>query len=172
MEVFVESIKDIGGVTGTVLEFATEAHQGQKRKYTNDDYIVHPIAVAKLVHERYEDNNMTCAAFLHDVLEDTAVTHSELRTFLHKTFSVESAEDVLSLVVELTDVFTKEAFPHYNRKQRKDLEALRLAYASKRAKQIKKADIEHNSESILEHDPKFAKVFLAEKDHLMSYMFN
>tara|TARA_R110001592_G_scaffold119027_1_gene321750 strand:- start:6610 stop:7128 length:519 start_codon:yes stop_codon:yes gene_type:complete len=172
MEVFVESIKDIGGVTGTVLEFATEAHIGQKRKYTDEDYITHPIAVAKLVHERYEDNNMTCAAFLHDVLEDTAVTHSELRTFLHKTFSVESAEDVLSLVVELTDVFTKEAFPHYNRKQRKDLEALRLAYASLRAKQIKKADIKHNSESILDHDPKFAKVFLAEKDHLMSYMFN
>ena len=37
---------------------------------------------------------------------------------------------------------------------------------------IKRADIEHNSESILEHDPKFAKVFLAEKEHLMSYMFN
>ncbi len=155
-----------------VLNFASVAHQGQKRKYTNDDYIVHPIAVAKLVHERYEDNNMTCAALLHDVLEDTLVTHSELRAFLHKAFSVESAEDILSLVVELTDVYTKEAFPHYNRKQRKDFEALRLAYASKRAKQIKKADIEHNSESILEHDPKFAEVFLAEKELLMKWMFN
>ncbi len=155
-----------------VLNFASVAHQGQKRKYTNEDYITHPIAVAKLVHERYEDDNMTSAALLHDVLEDTLVTHSELRAFLHKVFSVESAEDILSLVVELTDVYTKEAFPHYNRKQRKDFEALRLAYASLRAKQIKKADIQHNSESILEHDPKFAKVFLAEKDHLMSYMFN
>jgi guanosine-3',5'-bis(diphosphate) 3'-pyrophosphohydrolase len=155
-----------------VKKFATDAHLGQKRKYTNDDYIVHPVAVANLVHARYEDNNMTCAALLHDVLEDTAVTHSELRAFLHKTFSVESAEDILSLVVELTDVYTKEAFPDYNRKQRKEFEGLRLAYASKRAKQIKKADIEHNSESILEHDPKFAKVFLAEKVQLMSYMFN
>ena len=155
-----------------VLNFANIAHHGQKRKYTNEDYITHPIAVAKLVHERYEDDNMTMAALLHDVLEDTLVTHSELRAFLHKVFSVESAEDILKLVVELTDVYTKEAFPNYNRKERKDFEALRLAYASKRAKQIKKADIEHNSESILEHDPKFAKVFLAEKDHLMSYMFN
>lgn len=155
-----------------VLNFANVAHQGQKRKYTNDDYIVHPIAVAKLVHERYEDDNMTYAALLHDVLEDTTVTHSELRSFLHKTFSVESAEDILSLVVELTDVYTKEAFPDYNRTQRKEFEAFRLAYASLRAKQIKKADIKHNSESILDHDPKFAKVFLAEKDHLMSYMFN
>ena len=153
-----------------VLNFANVAHQGQKRKYTDEDYITHPIAVAKLVHERYKDNNMTCAAFLHDVLEDTAVTHSELRTFLHETFSVESAEDILSLVVELTDVYTKEAFPHYNRKQRKEWEALRLAYVSERAKQIKRADIEHNSESILEHDPKFAKVFLAEKENLLEKM--
>ena len=153
-----------------IKKFATDAHLGQKRKYTNDDYITHPIAVAKLVHARYEDDNMTCAALLHDVLEDTTVTHSELRVFLHKVFSVECAEDILSLVVELTDVYTKEAFPHYNRKQRKDFEGLRLAYASKRAKQIKKADIEHNSESILEHDPKFAKVFLEEKKHLLKYL--
>jgi (p)ppGpp synthase/HD superfamily hydrolase len=155
-----------------VFNFANVAHQGQKRKYTNEDYITHPIAVAELVHERYEDTNMTNAALLHDVLEDTLVTHSELRAFLHKVFSVESAEDILSLVVELTDVYTKEAFPHYNRKQRKEFEALRMAYASKRAKQIKKADIDHNSESILEHDPKFAEVFLAEKELLMKWMFN
>ena len=128
-----------------VKKFATDAHQGQKRKYTDEDYITHPVAVANLVHARYEDDNMTCAALLHDVLEDTTVTHSELRAFLHKTFSVESAEDILSLVVDLTDVYTKEAFPDYNRKQRKTVEGLRLAYASKRAKQIKKADIEHNS---------------------------
>ena len=50
------------------------------------------------------------------------------------------------------------------------MEALRLAYVSKRAKQIKKIDIEHNSESIEEHDPKFAKVFLEEKRELMKYL--
>jgi guanosine-3',5'-bis(diphosphate) 3'-pyrophosphohydrolase len=164
MEIFVGSI--------SVLEFAAEAHKDQIRKYTGEGYITHPIAVAERVHERYEDNNMTSAAYLHDVLEDTKVTHSEMRAFLHKTFSVESAEDILSLVVELTDVYTKEAFPDHNRKYRKEMEALRLAYVSKRAKQIKRYDIEHNSESILEHDPKFAKLFLAEKERLMSYMFN
>ena len=153
-----------------ILEIATAAHAGQKRKYTNDDYIIHPIAVAKLVQAQGGDDNMVYAALLHDVLEDTSITHAELRTILHSTISIESAEDVLSLVVELTDVFTKEAFPDYNRHSRKQFESLRLAYVSDRAKAIKRADIEHNSESILDHDPKFAKVFLKEKKDLLKKM--
>ena len=80
------------------------------------------------------------------------------------------AEKILSLVVELTDVYTKENFPDYNRKERKSLEALRLAYVSDEAKKIKLVDIEHNSESILKHDPKFSKVFLEEKKHLLKYL--
>ena len=153
-----------------ILEYATAAHAGQKRKYTDDDYIIHPIAVAKLVQVQGGDDNMIRAALLHDVLEDTSVTHAELRTILHNILSIESAEDVLSLVVELTDVFTKEAFPDYNRHSRKQFESLRLAYVSDRAKAIKRADIEHNSESILDHDPKFAKVFLKEKKDLLEKM--
>ena len=154
-----------------VLQFATDAHQGQKRKYSDEDYISHPIEVAKMVHYRSSGSvTMTAAALLHDVLEDTKVTHSELRLFLHKVFSVETAEKVLSLVVELTDVYTHEDFPDMNRKLRKQFEALRLFYASNQAKEIKLADIEHNSESIEKHDPKFAKVFLEEKKQLLEYL--
>jgi hypothetical protein len=83
---------------------------------------------------------------------------------------MEGAEDVLSLVVELTDVYTKESFPDLNRKGRKTLEAMRLARVSSRAKRIKVADIEHNSKSIEMYDPKFAKVFLEEKKELLKYM--
>jgi guanosine-3',5'-bis(diphosphate) 3'-pyrophosphohydrolase len=153
-----------------ILDFATAAHAGQKRKYTDQDYITHPIEVARIVKEQGGDDNMIYAALLHDVLEDTPVTHAELRTILHNILSIQSAENVLSLVVELTDVYTKEAFPQMNRKMRKGFEALRLAYASGRAKAIKRADIEHNSESIMEHDPKFAKVFLEEKKNLLEKM--
>ena len=128
-----------------VLQFATDAHQGQKRKYSDADYISHPIEVAKMVHYRSDGSiRMTAAALLHDVLEDTKVTHSELRLFLHKVFSVETAEKILSIVVELTDVYTHEDFPDMNRKLRKQFEALRLFYAINQAKEIKLADIEHN----------------------------
>jgi guanosine-3',5'-bis(diphosphate) 3'-pyrophosphohydrolase len=150
-----------------VESFAVDAHKGQKRKYSNKAYITHPIEVAIRVQDRYENITMVAAALLHDVLEDTKVTHSELRAFLHRFFSGNNAEKILSLVVELTDVYTKESFPGSNRKERKHLEALRLAHASDEAKQIKLIDIEHNSESILEHDSKFAKVFLEEKKELL-----
>tara|TARA_B100001093_G_scaffold48995_2_gene41621 strand:- start:4534 stop:5040 length:507 start_codon:yes stop_codon:yes gene_type:complete len=153
-----------------ILKFATGAHEGQKRKYSDEDYITHPIEVAKRVNHKHVDEQMTAAALLHDVLEDTKVTHLEMRTFLHTVYSVEMAERVLSLVVELTDVFTHEDFPNMNRKSRKGLEALRLYYVSDDAKKIKLVDIEHNSESILKKDPKFAKVFLEEKKELLKYL--
>ena len=153
-----------------VLKFAVEAHKGQKRKYTDEDYISHPITVANLVDDYGGDGYMMFAALLHDVLEDTKVTHEELRVFLHEVFMVDVAEDILKLVVELTDVFTKESFPNMNRKLRKDHEARRLSWISDRAKLIKKADIDHNSESIEKHDPKFAKVFLEEKKNLLEKM--
>jgi|ETNvirenome_6_85_1030632.scaffolds.fasta_scaffold03462_3 (p)ppGpp synthase/HD superfamily hydrolase len=150
-----------------VLEFATEAHKNQIRKYTKEPYITHPVAVAELIAAQGADENMISAALLHDVIEDTTVTHRKLRVCLHEMLPPIDAEDVLGLVVELTDVYTKEDFQFFNRKIRKRLEAKRLSIVSDRAKQIKKADISHNSESILEYDPQFAKVFLSEKEHLL-----
>ena len=98
--------------------FAVNAHKSQKRA-SGDPYSVHPIEVAKRVNFKHGSEAMTAAALLHDVLEDTKVTHSELRLFLHNTFLSNSAEDVLAWVVELTDVYTHKDFPNYNRKERK-----------------------------------------------------
>ena len=62
-----------------VESFAVDAHKGQKRKYSDKAYITHPIEVALRVEDRFNNNVMIAAALLHDVLEDTKVTHSELR---------------------------------------------------------------------------------------------
>jgi len=161
---------EITDIERQVLEYARSAHRGQTRKYTGEDYIVHPINVALAVSAEYDDKHMTCAALLHDVLEDTEVTFTALRTFLHGIMKPMSAERVLQLVVELTDVYTKEAFPHLNRAHRKRLEAQRLAKVSYDAQCIKLADIRDNQESIVQHDPKFAKVFMSEKEFLLGLM--
>lgn len=154
-----------------IMKFAINAHQGQKRKYTGEDYIVHPISVSSSVREVYPYSyELQFAALLHDVLEDTKVTHEQMRTFLFKTLTIEEAKTVFKLVVELTDVFTKEAFLEFNRKKRKELEAERLSFASLDARFIKTLDMKDNLKSIMVHDPKFAKVFLAEKEHLMKEM--
>ncbi len=49
------------------IMFATIAHNGQLRKYTNEPYIMHPLSVAHLVHTVTDDMNMLVAAILHDV---------------------------------------------------------------------------------------------------------
>ena len=52
------------------IEFATKAHEGQFRKGTRRPYIVHPIEVADIVSTMTDDEEVICAAVLHDTIED------------------------------------------------------------------------------------------------------
>ena len=115
---------------------------------------------------------MVYAALLHDVLEDTPTTESDLISLLIKTKELNLGEvkDVVNLVKELTDVYTTESYPNTNRRGRKELEALRLGKISPRAQTIKYADLLDNSEDILRNDPKFAEVYLKEKRDILKYM--
>ena len=58
--------------------FAYEAHKGQKRK-SGEAYIIHPVAVAKILLGFGMDMQSVTAALLHDVVEDTPVTSEEIR---------------------------------------------------------------------------------------------
>lgn len=51
--------------------FAIKAHKGQKRKISNMPYITHPIRVANLLESAGLSDELICAAYLHDVVEDT-----------------------------------------------------------------------------------------------------
>ena len=63
------------------VEFATKAHEGQVRKGTRKPYIVHPIEVAEIVRTMTSDEEVLCAAVLHDTIEDcTGVTEDILRS--------------------------------------------------------------------------------------------
>lgn len=59
-------------------ELATKAHQGQKR-LSGEDYVQHPIAVAKILAEIGMGGKTIAAGLLHDVPEDTAITLEEVR---------------------------------------------------------------------------------------------
>ncbi len=60
------------------FELAREAHRNQKRK-TGEPYIIHPIAVARIVAEEMTlGANPVIAAFLHDVVEDTPYTLDDI----------------------------------------------------------------------------------------------
>ena len=52
------------------LDFATIAHAGQKRKYTGEDYIDHPIEEAKIVKSVAHKPQNVAAAQLHEEVEE------------------------------------------------------------------------------------------------------
>lgn len=150
--------------------FTDKAHGEQMRKYSPERYIVHPIRVMKMVSEYIQDPAVLSAAILHDVLEDTAVSKQELKTFLYSLMVDQQAEKALNIVVELTDIYTKENYPQYNRRKRKRLEADRIKKASAEAHTFKYADIIDNVPEITEHDPDFAARFNAECLDLLYHM--
>ena len=60
------------------FSFADMAHHGQKRK-SGEPYIIHPLAVAQILAQELRlDSESIEAALLHDVIEDTPVTHADL----------------------------------------------------------------------------------------------
>ena len=62
------------------IEFATKAHAGQFRKGTKRPYIVHPVEVADIVATMTQDEEIICAAVLHDTIEDCeGITEEVLR---------------------------------------------------------------------------------------------
>jgi len=98
-------------VIDLVTTFATNAHGEQRRKYTPEPYIVHPIRVMKLCAEYTDKITILCAALLHDVLEDTEVDEKQMRDFLRSVMEDKKADETLRLVIDLTKVLKKKIFP-------------------------------------------------------------
>jgi len=82
------------------LNFAKEAHKGQKRK-SGEEYVIHPILVAAITSYLIDDENVIIAAILHDVVEDTSYTLDDIE----KKFNKEVAKLVegLTKIVEIRD---------------------------------------------------------------------
>jgi (p)ppGpp synthase/HD superfamily hydrolase len=141
------------------LDFAVTAHEGQKRKYTKEPYIVHPINVCAIVASVVKDDDMFSAALLHDVVEDTEITLEDIGN--------EFGFDVAGLVSSLTDISKPE---DGNRAKRKAMDMRWISSRCEKSKTIKLADLIDNSETIVKYDPGFAKVYMSEKRDLLEVL--
>lgn len=142
--------------------FATAAHAavGQKRKYTGEDYIVHPIEVAEIVSGvSGVTDEMIAAAYLHDCIEDTHITL--------KHICEEFGNEVMLIVDWLTDI-SKPA--DGNRATRKSIDRKRIAGAPAEVHTIKLADLISNTKSIVKHERQFSRVYLEEKKQLIDVL--
>ena len=61
------------------IEFAARAHRGHYRKGTEIPYIVHPLAVAKILIDAGCPEDVVVVGILHDTVEDTPVSLDEIR---------------------------------------------------------------------------------------------
>lgn len=68
------------------FQMAARAHEGQLRK-SGDPYITHPLSVATILAEWHLDTQALIAALLHDTVEDTAVTASDILRQFGKSVS-------------------------------------------------------------------------------------
>lgn len=120
-------------------ELADAAHKGQKR-VSGEDYIIHPLAVAKILTDLQIDDITISAAILHDVVEDTTHTLDEMREFF--------GDEVAMLI----DGVTKLGRIQYKSKEEQQLESYRkmfLAMAKDiRVIMIKLADRLHNMRTL------------------------
>lgn len=144
------------------MYFAIGAHEAiqQKRKYTNRPYYEHPLSVARLVKHHGGSEDMVCAALGHDLLEDVG---SHLRPTLIDLFG----HHVAILIDGLTDVSKPE---DGSRATRKAIDRAHTAEQSPECKTIKLCDLIDNAGSILQHDKKFARVYIKEKEPLLEML--
>jgi len=139
--------------------YAIASHGMQKRKYTGEPYVNHCIAVAETVASVSDDAEIIAAALLHDTLEDTSKTFTDLL--------LDFGPRVASLVLEVTDV---SRLADGNRAARKKIDLYHLARTSAAAATIKLADMIDNSRSILAHDEGFARVYIPEKSAVLAVL--
>lgn len=144
MYILLQNFQTMDGITQinpqllAILKYASEKHMLQRRK-GNDSmpYINHTINVAYILQSIGKENeiNLLSAAILHDVLEDTDATETELTSLF--------GEEVTNLVKEVTDDMTL-TYDDRKRSQIKKAPAL-----SSGAKKIKIADKISNINDIL-----------------------
>lgn len=139
--------------------FAEKAHKGQVRKYTGEPYVSHCISVRNIVTTVAHTDEMLCAALLHDTVEDTDATLADIK------------DKFGWLIAMYVDGLTDVSLPsHGNRFKRKEQDRLHLQAQCPEVKTIKLADLIDNTGSICKYDPKFAAVYMVEKDRLLDVL--
>lgn len=110
-------MKSFGGTYNTELvkkayERCVKAHEGQKRR-SSEDYYIHPFNVSKIIVSLGLDSESIAASLLHDVVEDTETTIDDIKK--------EFGEEVALLV----DGVTKIGRLNFSSKEQQQAESLR-----------------------------------------------
>ncbi len=136
-----------GADVGLILDayqYAALVHRGQVRK-SGEDYLVHPLAVARILADLEMDVETIAVGLLHDTIEDTFATHAEIAG----RYGVS--------VADMVDGVTKLSKLQYRGKLEEQAENFRkfvLAFGKDiRVMIVKIADRLHNMRTLEHHKP-------------------
>ena len=119
--------------------FACESHAGQERK-SGEDFITHPLGVARICAGLRLDTATLCAALLHDTVEDTSASLEEVR---------ERFGDEIAQLVEGVTKLTEITFKSRDERQAENYRKMMVAMATDvRVILIKLADRLHNMRTL------------------------
>ena len=119
--------------------YAEQAHDGQVRR-SGDAYVTHPLAVASILSKMHMDHQSLMAAMLHDVIEDTGITKTAIKSQFGNT--VADLVDGVSKLNKITFSSRAEA-------QAENFQKMAMAMAKDlRVILVKIADRLHNMRSL------------------------
>lgn len=119
------------------ITYATGKHDGQRRKVDDLPYIAHPYRVAMLLKDYNCPNHVVIAGLLHDIVEDTNGTFTELTNLF--------GDEVTTLVRYVTELDKNKSW-----EERKQHSIDKIKHAPLEAKLITCADKVDNLQSILD----------------------
>ena len=134
---------DDGGLDRSAIEhafaFSCERHADQRRK-SGEDFITHPVEVAKICAGLRLDTETLCAALLHDTVEDTSASLEEVRELFGDTVA-----GLVDGVTKLTGITFQSRDEHQAENYRKMMVAMATDV---RVILIKLADRLHNMRTL------------------------
>jgi GTP diphosphokinase / guanosine-3',5'-bis(diphosphate) 3'-diphosphatase len=115
-------------------------HHADQRRRTGEDFIIHPVGVAKICAGMRLDTETLCAALLHDTVEDTSASLEEVR---------EAFGDEVAGLVDGVTKLTGLTFQSRDQAQAENYRKMMVAMATDvRVILIKLADRLHNMRTI------------------------
>ena len=114
------------------MAYATEKHKNQRKKIIGEPYINHIIDVANILKENGADEETIIVGILHDTLEDTDATYSEIKNLFGKKIA-----DMVKIESELKELPYKQRKAEHMKRVRKSSYNTKLVNCADKVSNLK-----------------------------------
>jgi (p)ppGpp synthase/HD superfamily hydrolase len=153
-------------------DIAKIAHDGQMRRWGKEPYFCHVqrVALKAALLPGMGDIDIA-AAYLHDVIEDHAVRQGLVKEY-SRLIIRECGDEVLQLVLELTNPSESLEFDNKSREEKRAADWEHIRHVSNRAKRLKLIDRWDNVRSLVDAPSRYVQKYIPESRVLLELLKN